>query len=384
MKRKATWSSQTRLHHPQRPVISSDNPPLIAPIYQSVKFVVNPDIPYSDQFIYSRLSNPTVRQLELSLAEIQQKEDCLVFASGIAAISGTMLGLLKSGDHVITFRELYKPARMLIRDVLPKFGIESTILKLADLDSLESSIIRGKTKLIHFESPTNPNLEIADIQKIINIAHKHNVLVSMDGTFAGLHQHTQFDIDVMIQSLTKFANGHGDVLAGSVAGKKSVIQKIRQMSITLGATLDPHAAFLVERGLKTYQLRVERHTQNAATVAAFLASHPAVEKVFYPGLSTHPQHELAKTQMVDMGAVVSFVLKNKEAEAFCQQLEMIQFAVSLGSTESIICPTHFFFGDDLTQEEKAEMGIGTRSLRLSVGLESAEDIIADLKAALEA
>lgn len=384
MKRKATWSSQTRLHHPQRPVISSDNPPLIAPIYQSVKFVVNPDIPYSDQFIYSRLSNPTVRQLELSLAEIQQKEDCIVFASGIAAISGTMLGLLKSGDHVITFRELYKPARMLIRDVLPKFGIESTILKLADLDSLESSIIRGKTKLIHFESPTNPNLEIADIQKIINIAHKHNVLVSMDGTFAGLHQHTQFDIDLMIQSLTKFANGHGDVLAGSVAGKKSVIQKIRQMSITLGATLDPHAAFLVERGLKTYQLRVERHTQNAAKVASFLAAHPAVEKVFYPGLVSHPHHELAKKQMVDMGAVVSFVLKNKEAEAFCQQLEMIQFAVSLGSTESIICPTHFFFGDDLTQEEKAQMGIGPRSLRFSVGLESAEDIIADLKLALEA
>jgi cystathionine beta-lyase/cystathionine gamma-synthase len=377
-----SWNLSTRINHPERIQPGETNPPLLTPIYQSVKFVVNPDLPYHDQFIYSRLSNPNIKQLELTLADIQQKEDCLVYASGIAAISATMLSLLKSGDHVVTFRELYKPARMLIRDLLPNFGIVSSILKLSEVEKLEAAIIPGKTKLIHFESPTNPNLEIANIDEIIRIARKHNVIVSMDGTFAGLHQHTQFDIDLMINSLTKFANGHGDVLAGSVAGKKHLIQKIRYMSITLGATLDPHAAFLVERGLKTYLLRFERHAKNAMKVAQFLASHPKIEKVFYPGLETHPNHALAKKQMSDMGAVVSFVLKEAKAEEFCLKLGMIQMAVSLGATESIICPTHFFFGDDLNAEEKAQMGISHHSLRLSVGLEDADDIIADLKAAL--
>lgn len=379
---RSQWRSHTRLNHPQKPIVAETNPPLLSPIYQSVKFVVNPDVAYGDQFIYSRISNPTLRQLELSLAEVQGKEDCIVFASGIAAITTTLLGLLKAGDHMITFRELYKPARMLIRTTLGRFGIESSLLKLSDLAALEAAIIPGKTKLIHFESPTNPNLEIADIEGILRIARKHNLIVTMDGTFAGLHQHTQFDIDLMIQSLTKFGNGHGDVLAGSVAGKQSLINQVRQMSIMIGATLDPHAAFLVERGLKTYLLRIERHTKNALKVAQFLSSHPKIEKVFYPGLEKHPRHELAKKQMHDMGAVVSFILKDQAAEAFCSKLKLIQFAVSLGATESIICPTHFFFGDDLNATDKAEMGIGPSSLRFSVGLEDAEDIIEDLNQAL--
>jgi len=281
------WGSQTRLNHPERVEPKGLNRSLLSPIYQSVKFVVSDEMGYGDQFIYSRISNPTIRQLELALAELQSKEDCLVFASGIASISGMLLGLLKSGDHVITFKELYKPARIFIRDMLPKFGIESTLLNLDDVESLEKAIIPGKTKLIHFESPTNPNLAIADIKKIISIARKHNVIVSMDGTFAGLHQHTHFDIDLMIHSLTKFGNGHGDVLAGSLAGKKHLIAQIRQMTISLGATLDPHAAFLVERGLKTYLLRFERHAKNAKEVADFLNQHPKIKKVFYPGLVSH-------------------------------------------------------------------------------------------------
>jgi len=361
------------------------NPPLLAPIYHSVKFVVAEGTPYWDQFIYGRVSNPTVRQLEVLLSDIQKKEDCIVLSSGIAAITGSMLGLLKSGDHVITFRELYKPARIFMRDMLPRFGITTSVLKLNQLDELEKTIIPGKTKLVHFESPTNPNLDIADIQRIIEVAHKYNVLVSMDGTFAGLHQHTDFDIDLMIHSLTKFANGHGDVLAGSIAGKKSFIQQIRQMTITLGATLDPQAASLVERGLKTYQLRFERHVKNAGKIADFLNQHPKIKKVFYPGLSSHKGYELAQKQMSDMGAVVSFVLDSSlgmNADQFAHKLKLIQFAVSLGATESIICPTHIFFGDDLGPVDKEEMGISPYSLRLSVGLEDAEDVIEDLKQAL--
>ena len=379
------WKLSTRLNHPKRVIPSETNPPLLAPIYQSVKFVVSQELSVGNQFIYSRVSNPSIRQLELALAEFQNKEECIVFASGIAAISGMLLGLLKSGDHIITFRELYKPGRIFIRDILPRFGIESTILKLSHLEELENAIQPGKTKLIHFESPTNPNLDVADIERILSIAKKYQVLVSMDGTFAGLHQHGEYDIDLMVQSLTKFGNGHGDVLAGSLAGKKNLMDKIRQMTISLGATLDPHASFLVERGLKTYLLRIERHAQNAAKVAAFLNDHPHIKRVFYPGLSSHPGHDLAQKQMTDMGAMVSFILDpalGLTADQFAHRLKLIQFAVSLGATESIICPTHFFFGDDLTPHDKEEMGIGPYSLRFSVGLEDIEDIIEDLKQAL--
>jgi cystathionine beta-lyase/cystathionine gamma-synthase len=380
------WKSQTLLNHPQRVSPHGDNKPLVAPIYQSVKFVVSQEMGIGSQFIYSRVSNPTVRQLEISLAELQNKEECIAFASGIAAISGMLLALLESGDHMISFRELYRPGRIFIRDVLPKFGIQSTLLKLSEIDHLEEHILPGKTKLIHFESPTNPNLDIADIEQIIKVARKNNILVSMDGTFAGLHQHTHFDIDLMIQSLTKFGNGHGDVLAGSLAGRKYLIDKIRSMTIALGASLDPHAAFLVERGLKTYLLRVERHAKNAAMVANFLNEHPHVEKVFFPGLKSHPGHELASHQMSDMGAMVSFILDSKRgvtAEGFAHKLKLIQYAVSLGATESIICPTHFFFGEDLSPTDKKEMGIGPYSLRFSVGLEDPEDLIEDLRQALQ-
>lgn len=381
----SNWKINTRLNHPKRVTPAPSNLPLLAPIYQSVKFVVSEEMTYGNQFIYSRISNPTLRQLEMSLADIQNKEDCIVLASGIAAISGTLLGLLKKGDHIITFRELYKPGRIFIRDMLPNFGIEASIVKLTDLSTVEAAIIPGKTKLIHFESPTNPNLDLADIERIISIARKHNILVSMDGTFAGLHQHTQFDIDLMIHSLTKYGNGHGDVLAGSIAGKKSLIAQIRQMTIMLGATLDPQAANLIERGLKTYMLRYDRHAKNAVKVAEFLNAHPKIKKVYFPGLKDHKGHELAQKQMSDMGAVVSFVLDESAgmtSEQFAHKLKLIQFAVSLGATESIICPTHLFFGDDLGAQDKAEMGISPHSLRLSVGLEDAEDIIEDLKTAL--
>ncbi len=379
------WQLNTLLNHPQRVSPKDVNPSLLAPIYQSVKYVVSPDLSFGDQFIYGRVSNPTIRQLEILLADIQKREDCIVVSSGLAAITGMLIGLLKAGDHVITFKELYKPGRIFIRDTLPRFGIKSSVVALNDFEALEKSIIPGETKLIHFESPTNPNLMIADIESIIKMARKYNVLVSMDGTFAGLHQHQEFDIDLMIHSLTKFANGHGDVLAGSISGKKSLLSQIRQITISLGASLDPHGAYLVERGLKTYSLRVSRHVQNAAAVSEFLSHHPKIKKVFYPGLNHHPGHELAQRQMKDMGSVVSFILDDQyfhQAEDFIRRLKLIQYAVSLGATESIICPTQFFFGDDLNEVEKEQMGIGKNSLRFSVGLEDERDILADLEQAL--
>lgn len=386
MSNRETWNETTLLNHPRKVPLLQGNDPLVAPIHQSVKFQIAEEFSYHEQFIYSRVSNPTLRQLEETLAEIQKTEACMVLASGIAAISVALLGVLRSGDHVIAFREMYKPARILIRDVLGQYGITSSILNLGDFDQLEKAIVPGKTRLVHFESPSNPNLEIADIEKIVGIAKSHNLLVSMDGTFAGLHQHRERGVDLMIHSLTKFASGHGDVLAGSIAGEKHLIAKIRNLGHLIGASLDPHAAFLVLRGLKTYMLRYDRQTRSAQTIAEFLQSHPLVEQVFYPGLPTHKGFELARKQMTDMGGIVSFILKDSgsiKAKKLCHALKLIQFSISLGSTESVICPTADFFGDDLGPQDRKEIGINDRSLRLSVGLEDPKDLIADIAAALE-
>ena len=383
--KRSEWAKETKLNHPVQIDLQEGNRPLIQPVYHSAKFALSDQSSYWDQFVYGRISNPTTRQLEFTLAEMQERQDCIVLSSGISAVTGTFLGLLNAGDHIITFRELYKPTRLFIQDILKRLNITHTILCLSDLDRLESSIIKDRTKLIHFESPSNPNLEIADISRILEIAHSHNVLVSMDGTFAGLHQHTSFPVDIMIHSLTKFGNGHGDVIAGSIAGNIDIIKRIRETTSYLGAHLDPQAAYLIQRGLKTYHLRYERQVASAFKVAKFLETHPHIKIVRYPGLEMHHNHQLAKKQMQDMGAIVSFEVDHelfKNADEFCHRLKLIQFAASLGSTESIICPSLPFFGTDLSLSDREEMGINPYSVRLSVGLENPEDLIRDLEEAL--
>lgn len=375
-----SWETSTKLNHPKDVPLTPGNKPLIAPVYLSAKYTPSESEPYWDQFIYSRISNPTTRQLEESLAEIQNKEDCLVFSSGIGALSLTFLSLLKEGDHMISFRELYKPARNFIKSVLPEYGIEYTLLSVNALEELEKAI-KPNTRLIHFESPTNPNLELTDIEAILKIAHKNNILVSMDGTFGGPHQHTEFNLDLMIHSLTKFANGHGDVIAGSVAGSRKLMAKIRERCMYFGASLDPQAAYLIQRGLKTYKLRYEHQSRSSLEVARFLSSHPMVKWVRHPGLTEHPLSH----QMKDHGSVIAFELDQKlklTADEFCHRLGFIQLAASLGSTETIICPSDIFFGQDLSAQEKAEMKINSFTLRLSIGLEDPRDIISDLSLAL--
>lgn len=374
----------TRLNHAPEVKIPEGNKPIVSPLYQTAKFSLHENHPMNTQFIYTRVSNPTLKELELTLAELQKTEDCIVVGSGMAAITGAILGLLKSGDHVITFLETYRPARIFLRTTLKRFGISSTVLSLSDLSALEKSIT-PETRLIYFESPTNPHLGIADIKKIVSIAKKHNVLSMMDATFGGPHQHLDLGVDLFIQSLTKFVNGHGDVIGGSIAGKKSLISEIRQMTINLGATLDPHAAFLIQRGLKTFYLRYERAAKTAQSIAEFLETHPRVRRVYYPGLKSHPSHALAVSQMTSMGGILAFELHPDagEAIAFCHRLNLFQFTASVGSSESLICPTLLFFGDDLSEKEANSLGINAHSLRISVGLEHPDDLISDLKSALE-
>ncbi len=373
----------TKLNHAPEVTIPAGNIPILSPIYQTAKFSPGEGLPVTSQFLYTRVSNPTLRELELTLAELQKTDDCIVVGSGMAAITGAILGLMKAGDHMISFRESYRPGRIFIRSTLKRFGMSSSVLSLFRLNEIEKEI-RPETRIIYFESPTNPHLDIADIKRIVEIARKHKILVMMDATFGGPHQHTDFGVDIFIQSLTKYANGHGDVIAGSIAGGKSNIHEIRQMTINLGATLDPHAAYLIQRGLRTYHLRYERAATSAQTIAEFLEKHPRIKKVYYPGLKSHPAHELARRQMSSMGGILAFEIVPEAGDAlsFCHRLSLLQFTASVGSTESLICPTAMFFGDDLSEKEAQSMGINSRSLRLSVGLEHPDDIIADLERAL--
>lgn len=382
---------ETAANHAGLITPTPDNPPLVEPIYQSVKFTTQT---YEDLaaildrrkegYFYSRVSNPTVQQLESLLAKLQSRDASIAFSSGVAALWACFFSLLKAGDHVIIFLESYKPTRYLVRNLLARFGVRSSVLSIEDLDTLESEVRKNHTRLILFESPTNPMLKIADIRAITQIAGKAGVLTALDNTFAGFHNHGEFEVDFFIHSLTKFASGHGDVLGGAIIGDHARINAMRRDAFETGASLDPHAAFLILRGLKTYYLRYEKQAENAKSVALWLSNHPAIERVFYPGLDSHPQHALATEQMKSFGALVSFDLKESTAFApFINKLRLFRIAASLGSTESLVAPVKLLFGTDLSDEECKIARITDRSVRLSVGIEAIDDLIADLAQALE-
>lgn len=381
----------TRLNHPPEVPLPADNRPVVAPIHRSVKFefetveeTVRNWRGARPGFNYLRSANPTTRQLELTLAQLQQRADALACASGVGVVADTLLSLTKQGDHILSFVELYGPTRHLVRRTLGKFGVTHTLLSITDLDGIERVLATTPTRLVVFESPTNPMNRIADIAAITELARRHGALTVMDNTVAGPHQHGQFDVDVFLHSLTKFASGHGDVMGGAVIANAELIAQMRPDFNVLGAALDPQAAFLIQRGLKTYTLRYREHSRSAQTVAEFLDAHPAVSAVHYPGLSTHPGHALARAQMSDFGSVVTFDLR-AGAEAgrqFAEALELFAMAASFGATDSLVLPSQLLVGRDLDAEQQRLAGIGAGTVRLSIGLESIEDLLADLAQAL--
>ena len=383
----------TVVNHPPRVDVPSDNRPLVAPIYQSVKFTFE-DLDEADRhgrgeregFFYSRIANPTLRQLELTLAALQGRDGCLLTSSGVAAVSLAMQALCKQGDHVIIFAEGYLPSRAMVRRVLARYGVRYTVLSIEDMAALEAKLRAEPTRLIIFESPTNPLLKIADIERITTLAKTHGALTLLDNTFAGFHNHGAYDIDVYVHSLTKYASGHGDVMGGAVIARKNLIASMRNDFIVMGATLDPHAAFLLQRGLKTYALRYERQCENALRVAQFFESSDRVMNVRYPGLPSHPQHQLARKQMRDFGSMVSFELKNGKAlmKKFIAALQLFPVSASLGSTESLILPPQMQVPRDLNKTERAWSGITENTVRLSIGIEAVEDLIQDLERGLGA
>jgi cystathionine beta-lyase/cystathionine gamma-synthase len=384
---------RTRVNHPPAVDLPPDNRSVVAPIYQSVKFEFD-SLDETERFLrgeragffYTRASNPTTRQLELLLAQLQGREDCLVAASGVGAISQTLLALTKQGDHIVCFVETYNPTRYLIRRLLARFGVTHTMLSIEDIAGVEKTLAAHKTRLVVFESPTNPVTKIADIAALASLARSAGALTVMDNTFAGFHQHGEYEIDLFLHSLTKYASGTGDVMGGAVIGRSDLIRSMRTDWGTLGGTLDPHAAFLILRGLKTYFVRYTAQCASAMKIAEHLAAHPAVAKVHYPGLPTHPQHELAKAQMKEFGSIVTFDLKGG-AEAggrFAGALQLFALTASLGSTESLVVAPQMMRGRDLTPDQLRTSAVTEGTVRLSIGLEDVGDLMEDITQALAA
>jgi cystathionine beta-lyase/cystathionine gamma-synthase len=381
----------TRVQHPQWVELPSGNRPLIAPVYQSVKFE-SADVAATIKaaagesgFFYSRVSNPTNRQLELLLAELQGRSDCVVTASGVNALAEALISLVKSGDHILCFLETYHPTRVMIKRLLARFGVTHTMLSIEDDAGIERVLKTQPTRLVVFESPTNPVTKIADIARITAAARAYGALTLMDNTFAGFHQHGEYDVDVFVHSLTKYAAGTGDMMGGAIIANTDVLKIMRPDIGLFGAMLDQQIAHRLLQGLKTYFLRYREQTARAQYVAEYLSQHPAVARVHYPGLKTHPRHALAQRQMREFGTIVSFELR-EDAEfgrRWAEKLEYFAISASLGSTESLVVPPQMMQGRDFTPEERQRAGITAASVRLSIGLEDPDDLLADLAQAFE-
>lgn len=383
----------TLVNHPPTVEVPADNRPVVAPIHQTVKF----EFDTVDEtlrslrgerpgFFYLRSSNPTTRVLELTLARLQGREECVVCASGVGAIAQTLLSLTRSGDHVLCFIETYGPTRQLIRRTLGKYGVTHTMLSIEDLDGIERVLASRPTRLIIFESPTNPVNKIADLAAITRLARAHGALTVLDNTFAGVHQHGQYEVDIYLHSLTKFVSGHGDVMGGAAIANTGLIRTLRPDFTLLGGVLDPHAAFLLQRGLKTYFVRYQAQCASAQRIAEFLAAHEAVERTHYPGLSTSASHALARSQMSEFGSIVSFDLRAgaEAGRCFAESLQLFSMAASLGATESLVMPPQMLGSRDPNDELQALSGISAGTVRLSIGLEDIDDLIEDLAQALQA
>ncbi|BFM10073.1 methionine gamma-lyase [Simiduia litorea] len=367
--------------------------PLSTPIYQTSTFVFDTVEQGAERFageaqghIYSRLGNPTVDELEARMALLEGTEAAAAFGSGMGAVSAAVLGLLKQGDHLVTSHRLYGCTFALFNHQLPAFGIDVSFVDLSD-ESAVRAAIRPNTKVIYGETPINPCLSVIDLDLIAIIAKSANITTIIDNTFMSpvLQQPAKHGIDIILHSATKFLNGHGDVVAGILCGKKDIIDQIKMTTRKdMGAIISPHDAWLIIRGLKTLHLRVERHNQNTQTVAEYLQSHPMIKKVDYPGLASHPGYKLLGKQMHGGGGVLAFELNGSfdQAVVFMNQLQMCKRAVSLGDAETLIQHPASMTHSTYEPEELAAAGIPQTLVRLAAGLEHVDDIIADIEQAL--
>ncbi|MFO7878465.1 MAG: trans-sulfuration enzyme family protein [Bacteroidota bacterium] len=366
----------------------------VAPIYQTSTFAFKnaehgAKLFKGDEkgYIYTRLANPTIEALENKLAQLENGFGGIALASGMAAVSTVYTALLEQGDHMISTHAVYGPSRILMETIFSKFGVESSYMDTSNPKNVEAAI-KENTKLIFLETPANPTMDLSDIEAISRLAHKHNIPVVVDNTFSSpyLQQPLDLGADIVLHSLTKFINGHADIVGGALISKDEEIHKKLQIAMRyMGGNMDPHQAYMVYRGVKTLSLRVQKATDNAKLVAAFLEKHPKIKWVNYPGLKSHPQHELASQQMKDYGAMLCFELEGgfDAGKTMMNNVQLALLAVSLGGVESLIQHPASMTHAGLSEEARLKSGITPGLVRFAVGIENVEDIIDDLRQALD-
>jgi methionine-gamma-lyase len=338
----------------------------------------------SKAYIYTRYGNPTLAIAEQKIATLEGAEAAVVTASGMAAISSALLGALKCGDELISTAQLYGGTYRLMRDVFGDLGIKVHHVG-TDLAGIEE-LVNSRTRVLYVESPTNPTVRLVDVEKAAQFAKKHKLISIIDNTFATplLQQPIKLGYDIVVHSATKALAGHSDVIAGVAVGNKKWMERVQHMVIYLGGSMDPEAAYLLNRGIKTLGLRVRKQCENAMAVARFLEKHPKVGRVFYPGLPSHPDHKLAKRQMRGFGSMLAFDMKGglPAARRVCDRVRLFLLAASLGGVESLVVLPLYTSHYNMSAEELKRGGVTPGMVRVSIGIEDAEDLIADLQQAL--
>ncbi len=367
--------------------------PLTMPIYQTATYTFQDTDQLHDFFQgktnrvaeYGRYGNPTQKTAQDKLKILENAESCLLFSSGMNAVTTAILSLCKQGSHLIITDDSYRRTRQFIQQVISKFGIQFTFVK-PNIDALEKAI-QPQTKLLISESPTNPYLHVLDIEKVVQLCRKHKIKSMIDSTFATPYNQRpiEFGIDIVVHSITKYLGGHNDILGGALLGKDHLISAIKELQSIMGGVIDPHSCYLLIRGLKTFALRIERQNRSALEIAAFLEGHNMVDRVWYPGLKTHPDHNLAKRQMNGFGGVISFMVKGKmkETSKFVDMVKIPKIAPSLGGVETLIEQPALMSYYEMPVEERNAIGISDNLIRLSIGIEDTKDLIKDMEKAFK-
>jgi len=339
-----------------------------------------------DGYIYTRIGNPTINSLETAVADLEGGYRGVACGSGMGAVTAVYFALLGAGDHIVSHNAVYGPSRVVMETLFTKFGAESTYVDATDVDNVKNAI-QENTKLIYIETPANPTIGITDIEAVVKVAHEAGIPVCIDNTFSSPYLQKPFElgVDIVLHSMTKFINGHADIVAGMVITRtEEYYAAIRGAMVNIGSNMDPHQAYLVIRGLKTLGIRIDRAQENAIKVANYLDSHPKVEWVKYPGLKSHPQYELAKKQMSGPGTMISFEVKGglKAGKVLMDNVHLALLAVSLGGVETLIQHPASMTHSKIPKEQREEAHITDGLVRFAVGIEDVEDIIADLDQAL--
>jgi cystathionine beta-lyase/cystathionine gamma-synthase len=370
--------------------VKDSNDPFVVPSFETISFSL-PSVGNWEAFIkgdedgwcYLSDSNPTLAALEQLLAERQGVEACWVTSTGKSAIAATLLALLQQGDEVLLLREGYKSTRLFAEGGLKRFGVTVTLIGVDDLERL-TSFFKPNTKLLVLEAPTNPMTRVPDLLRAATVAREHGIKTMLDNSLSGFHQHGNIPVDVIVHSLSKYASGIGDVMGGAVMGPREIVKQIKNANVWNTDVLSSHSAVELWKGMQTYDLRVQRQASNALSIARFLEQHPAVSRVVYPGLASHPDHAIARKQMKDFGSVLAFDVKGgaEGMRAVLDALSVFKIAFGTGFTRSIANPAWLFYARSFPEAQTGPWDIYDTTIRLSVGIEPAEELIADLETAL--